>query len=207
VRAGAVVAAALAASQATAHAEPRVAAAEPAKPVEPDPIADVESREANLESTAPRYGMMVAFSAGFGLLLGGDIGAGSGGMASFRLGHVATRRTIITFELTGTGALHKQGTNDSPVTDTNGGLFAGAQTYASPSTWFRIAAGPTVFNANVGGTGYYTKAGLGGLVGGGFDLARWGYLALDLEALAMASVTRGDGFKFQLGFGLGLAYY
>jgi hypothetical protein len=206
VRAAALAAAIVAASP-TAHADSRVAAAEPAKSAEPDPIADVESREANLESTGPRYGVMVSFSAGFGLLMGGDIGAGSGGMASFRLGHVATRRTVITFELTGTGALHKQATNDSPATDTNGGLFAGAQTYASPSTWFRLAAGPTVFNANVGGTGYYTKPGIGGLVGGGLDLARWGYLVLDLETLAMASVTRGEGFKFQFGLGFGLAYY
>jgi hypothetical protein len=206
VRAAAAIAAILVASQVTASAGPRVAVSEPPKGSSPDPIADVESREANLESTSPRSGLLVSLSIGFGVLMGGDIGVGRGGMASLRLGHVATRRTLITFELTGTGALHKQGTNDAPVTDTNAGLFAGAQTYASGSTWFRIAAGPTVFNANIGGTGYHQAAGLGGLLGGGLELARWGYLVLGLEALTMGSITR-DGFKFQFGFGLGLAHY
>ncbi len=182
-----------------------LAAAEPAK--EPDPIADVEASEANLESNAPRSGLLVSVSLGFGVLIGGDIGVGSGGMASVRVGHVATRKTVITFELTGTGALHTQATQDSPVTDTNAGLFAGALSYASPSTWFRIAGGPTVFNANLGGTGYRTAAGIGALLGGGLDLARWGYLVLGCEVMSMASVTSGEGFKFQLGFGFGLSYY
>ena len=51
-----------------------------------------------------------------------------------------------------------------------------------------------------------SHGGFGGLVGGGLDLARWGYLVLGLETFAMASIT-GDGFKFQLGFATNLSYY
>ena len=185
----------------------QVAAADPPPHPPPDPIADIESAEANLESDAPRSGLMFALAVGTGLLMGGDIGIGTGGAVSLRVGHVATRRTVITFELTATGALHKRGTDDAPVTDTNAGLFAGAQSYASPSTWIRVAGGPTVFNANVGDAdARRTVAGVGGLLSGGLDIARWGYLVLGLEALTMGSVTR-DGVKFQLGFALGLSYY
>lgn len=172
----------------------------------PDEIADVESREANLESAAPRVGLVFAVAAGFGVLIGGDIGVGRGGALSLRVGHVATRRTVITFEITATGALHKPATAEDPVTDTNAGLFAGAQTYPSSSTWVRIAGGPTVFTANIGGD-QRTAGGIGGIVGGGFDLARWGYAVLGLETFAMTSLTRDEGFKLQLGFALGLAHY
>lgn len=183
----------------------RVAAA-PASTPPPDEIADIESREANLESAAPRAGLVFAAAAGFGVLIGGDIGVGRGGALSLRVGHVATRRTVITFEITATGALHKPSMADPPVTDTNAGLFAGAQTYAGRSTWVRIAGGPTVFTANIGGD-QRTAGGIGGIVGGGLDLARWGHAVLGLETFAMSSVTRNEGFKLQLGFALGLAHY
>ena len=172
----------------------------------PDPIADEESTEANLESNAPRSGLVVSLSLGGGLLLGGDIGVGRGGAASLRLGHVATRHTVITFELSGTGALHKRGTDGPTVTDSNVGLYAGALRYTSRSTWVRGAGGLTVFTANVGSGDQSATAGLGALVGGGLDLVRWGYLVLGLEVFGMASVT-GDGFKVNTGFCLGLSYY
>jgi hypothetical protein len=149
---------------------------------------------------------MFGLAGGFGVLIGGDIGVGRGGALSLRLGHVATRSTEITFELSGTGALHRLGMNDSAVTDTNVWLFAGALTYVSRATWVRAAAGPTVFTANVGGAGQYTAGGLGGLVGGGLDVARFGYLVLGFEAFGMSSIT-SDGFKMQLGFAFGITYY
>jgi hypothetical protein len=172
----------------------------------PDPNTDLEASEANLESSLPRTGVMFGIAGGLGVLIGGDIGVGRGGALSLRLGHVATRSTEITFEISGTGALHKLGMNDSPVTDTNAGLFAGALTYFSRATWVRVAAGPTVFTANVGGTGQHTAGGFGGLVGGGLDVARFGYLVLGFEAFGMTSVT-SDGFKMQLGFAFGVTYY
>lgn len=170
----------------------------------PDEITDIESSEANLEADLPRSGVMVGLAGGFGVLIGG--GAGRGGALSLRVGHVATRATEITFELVGTGALHKQAVNDAAVTDTNVGLFAGALTYASRATWVRLAGGPTVFTANVGGANQRTAGGVGGLVGGGLDIARFGYLVLGFEAFGMSSIT-SEGFKLQLGFAFGISYY
>lgn len=181
-----------------ASAETRVGTASP------DPIADEESAEANLESKAPRDGYVVSFSLGAGLLLGGDIGVGRGGAASIRVGHVATRHTVITFELSGTGAAHKRATQDSAVTDTNASLYAGALRYATRSTWVRVSGGLTVFTPN--NDPQASRAGIGGLLGGGLDLIRWGYVVLGLELFGVASVT-GDGFKVNTGFMLGLTYY
>lgn len=184
----------------TASAETRIAAATP------DVIADEESAEANLESKAPRDGLTFSLSLGAGLLLGGDIGIGRGGAVSARIGHVATRRTVITFELTGTGALHKRGEMGEVVTDTNAGLYAGGLRYTGGSTWLRAAGGLNVFTANVGSSDQFARAGLGGLVGGGLDFVRWGYVVLGAEVFGMASVTR-DGFKVNTGLCLGLSYY
>lgn len=180
----------------------RVATKEPA----PDSIADEESAEANLESNAPRSGFVVSLSIGGGLLLGGDLGVGRGGAASIRIGHVATRHTVITFELTGSGALHRRAMMDGTVTDTNASLHAGALRYASRSTWVRLSGGLDVFTANGGSDVQKSFAGIGGLVGGGLDLVRWGYLVLGFEVFGVASVT-GDGFKVNTGFCLGLSYY
>ncbi len=172
----------------------------------PDPITDEETAEANLETSAPRSGLTVSFSLGGGLLLGGDIGVGRGGAVSLRIGHVATRRTVITFELSGTGALHRRGMNDAAMTDTNAALYAGALRYTTRSTWVRAAGGLTVFTANVGTDEQHAHAGLGGLVGGGLDLIRWGYLVFGAEIFGMSSIT-GDGFKVNTGFCFGLTYY
>jgi hypothetical protein len=188
---------------AVASADTKTAANDPA----PDSIADEESSEANLESTAPRSGYVVSLSLGPGLLLGGDIGVGKGGAASLRVGHVATRHTVITFELTGSGALHRIGMEDKAVTDTNAGFYVGALRYASKSTWVRISGGFDVFTANGGDSSkQQSYPGIGGLLGGGLDLVRWGYLVLGFEVFGMASVT-GDGFKVNGGFCLGLSYY
>ncbi len=174
-------------------------------PGPPDEIADDEAREANLESNAPREGFVVAGSLGFGILIGGDIGVGRGPALSLRLGHVATRKSIITFELVGSGGLHKNMTQT--FTDSNIGLFAGVQRYVSGSLWFRLAGGLDVFTANSGGGMAGTPhGGFGALGGGGLDIARWGYLVLGFESTVLASIT-GDGPKAQLMFSTGLSYY
>lgn len=178
----------------------------------PDEIADIEAREANLEPIEPRKGLTFAGAVGGGILMGGDLGVGRGPTLSLRLGHVATRKTIITFELTGNSALHKRamtGAGSETLTDSNFALLAGAQRYTTASLWLRAGAGPTllVTDAMTDGTGGdKPRIGAGGLVGGGIDLARWGYLVLGLETFGMASVS-SDGFKLQISFGLGLSYY
>src|SRR5262245_58416665 len=42
----------------------------------PDPITDTESREANLETKAPRSGFTFSVAGGFAIMLGGDLGVG-----------------------------------------------------------------------------------------------------------------------------------
>lgn len=183
--------------------------AEPAASEPPDEITDVESREANLESEEPRSGLTAAIALGGGLMLGGDIGAGRGPAVSLRIGHVATRKTVITFELTSTNGLHKRAIDDEILTDSNVALFVGAQRYASRSLWVRAAGGPTILitNAMTNGTGGdKPRGGVGGLVGAGFDFARLRYVAFGVETFAMGSVS-GDGFKMQLGFSLGMSIY
>lgn len=181
-----------------------VATASPA----PDENTDIAASEANLESAAPRSGLVLSVALGAGVLAGGDIGTGTGGAVSLRIGHVATHRTVITFELAGSGALHKRGTDGATVTDSNTGLFAGALRYASRSTWVRVAGGPVVFNANVGGGDeQFARGGVGGLAGAGLDLVRWGYLVLGVEVFGMVSAVRTEGFKLNTGLCLGLSYY
>lgn len=190
-----------------AHADPKQEPA--AKRPPPDGIADIESREANLESKEPRKGLTFAGAVGGGILIGGDIGVGRGPALSLRLGHVATRKTIITFELTGSSGLHKQDVNGPTLTDSNVALFAGAQRYTSSSLWLRGAGGLTIFVEDAmpsGGGGKQAIGGIGGLVGAGVDVARWGYLVFGFETFGMASLS-SDGVKVQLAFSLGLSYY
>jgi hypothetical protein len=179
----------------------------------PDEIADVESREANLESNERRKGFTIALAIGGDIMLGGDIGVGRGPWVSLRLGHVATRKTVITFELISTNGLHKEAEMDSPtLTDNNFGLFAGAQRYTSRTFWVRAAGGlsvlvtDVVFADQTGGN--KPIPGVGGLVGGGLDIARLGrYIpVIGLEGFGMASVSR-NGVNVQLALGLGFAYY
>ncbi len=210
------IAAVVVAFASSARADTRVAAAasDPkpeAKPdPEPDEIADVESREANLETKAPRKGLTFAAAFGGGIVVGGDVGVGRGPTVSLRLGHVATRKTVITFELNRGDALHKASVDGSTLYDLNVALLAGAQRYTSRSLWVRAAGGPVFLTKNAtsaaGTGGESPRAGVAGLIGAGFDIARWGYLVFGAELTGMASVT-GDGLKAQGGFALGFSYY
>ena len=185
-----------------------VASADTAKPdPAPDENADATAREANLESNAPREGLVVAGTLGFGVMLGDGVGRGPA--VDFRLGHVATQRTVITFELAISSSLHKEATMDQTLTDSVACLFAGAQRYTAPrsSVWIRGAGGLTVFQADFGKTDPpKPRTGIGGLIGGGVDLARWGKVVLGFEATSVASLSR-DGFKLDLNFSTGLSFY
>jgi hypothetical protein len=214
------IAALVVAFASSAHAETRVAAAaapqpdagkpEAAKEPAPDEIADIESQEANLETKAPRKGLTFAAAFGGGIVVGGDVGVGRGPTVSLRLGHVATRKTVITFELNRGDALHKASVDGSTLYDLNVALLAGAQRYTSRSLWVRAAGGPVFLTKNAtsaaGTGGESPRAGVAGLIGAGFDIARWGYLVFGAELTGMASVT-GDGIKAQGGFALGFSYY
>jgi hypothetical protein len=159
--------------------------------------------DANLESTANRQGFVLAGSLGGGLLVGLGIAGSTGRGASFdvRLGHVATPRTVITFEFGATIVRHdtaKRGAMDAETfTNTNLNLLAGAQYYVSESLWLRFAGGlgryeaihvqgvdPNV-NVDVQQTG---PAVLGGI---GVDVARFKWAVFGIEFGASAMIRSG----------------
>ena len=114
----------------------------------PDPAAD-RAGEANLESQATRQGIAVTVAAGGGVTLGFGVrdSTGTGGAAVVRLAHVATPRTSVVLEIAGSGLLHQVQEGMGPDAETKtyvnqvSNFLIGAQIYANPALWFRIAAG------------------------------------------------------------------
>lgn len=193
-----------------AHAESKPPAAAPsvapgatrAAPVPPaeDPDPAVEyAADANLESTENRQGLTFAGSIGGGLLIGLGIEGptGRGGSFDLRLGHVATPRTVITFELGATIVLHGM-TNSATYTNTDANLLAGAQYYVTQSLWLRFAGGLGIYQASHVPTSDPTKgtidfrligpAALGGI---GVDIARFKWAVFGLELGTSVMVHSG----------------
>jgi hypothetical protein len=177
----------------------------------PDPRAVEAAEDANLVSNAPRTGTVLAFAVGGGIVLGGngagDTGVGRGPSLSFRVGHVATRDTVITFELTGGSRLHEAAVSGSALLhDDDYNLMAGALVYVLPSVWLRGAGGLSVitFESTMGTTPHAGVAGLGGV---GVDIARWRQLVLGIEGWGLTSVVGARGVVFDSGLCLGLTYY
>ena len=175
----------------------------------PDRGAEEKATEANLESNAPREGVTI------GLVLGGAtfVGAGTqdaigrGTAISARLGHVATPRTVITFELTLLNMLHDDAAGALHA-NTNGNILAGAQYYTSTNLWVRFAGGLGGFTR----TGYVpmtldtTMYGPAALFGIGVDLFRRSKFTLDVQGMTIAMVN-SEGVLVTFGLGLGVNYY
>ena len=180
---------------------------------QPDPRAVQAGEEANLVSDAPRSGVTFSFSVGDALVLGGngsnmgDIGVGNGPALSLRVGHVATRDTVITFELTGSSRFHSTNVTGAPVYhDEDVNLLAGALVYVTPSVWLRAAGGLSVITFD-DSSGDKPRAGVGGVGGIGIDLVRWRKLVLGLEGWGLSSIVAVRGYVFDTGLALGLTYY
>jgi hypothetical protein len=172
-----------------------------------DENADASAREANLESKAPREGIMFGAALGGGIMVGGGVGRGP--VVDFRLGHKATQRTQITFELAISSSLHKEGMDAKTLTDSVAGLFVGAQRYTAVRSpiWVRGAGGLAFFQADFGKTDAPKPVtGVGGLVGAGFDVLRWGKIVFALESFAVGSISSA-GFKLDLNFCSSLVFY
>jgi hypothetical protein len=191
------------------------ARAESAKPTaarasEPDPAVQ-DAADANLETTESRSGLTFTVALGGGLTAGFGItdSVGRGGALSLRLGHVATRHTVITFELTGTASLHKAATMSSTEANTDVNLLAGAQYYINPSLWVRAAGGVGVYTRrdvrDAGGNRDITLVGPTALGGLGFELLRFKSAVLGLELNGSAMVSR-DGLLIATVAGLDLAF-
>jgi hypothetical protein len=203
---------------ASAPAPPPAAAPAPAAPAPavtapaaPDPAVE-DAAEANLESIENRSGLTFAASIGGGLVIGFGIkdSVGRGGALSLRLGHVATRRTVITFELGTTAVLHKPAMTSETKTNTNTNLLAGALYYVNPSLWLRFGGGLGVYQGrqvtlSTGQLGDVTLSGLAMLGGVGVDLARFKSVVLDLE-IATSAMINSDGILVASGANLGLSF-
>ena len=206
--------AALVAASSIAHADAPRPGSPAASP--PDPAVQ-EAGDANLESTANRRGLTFATTLGGGLMLGFGIkdSVGRGGSLSLRLGHVATPRTVITFEVGATAALHRPAkTVEQPdngiVPNTDVNLLAGAQYYVNPSLWLRFAGGAGLYQGRkvvvssvaVADVTLIGPAVLGGL---GVDLVRFKWAVLGIEFGASAMIN-GDGVLIASGACLGVAF-
>jgi len=207
-RAGLLVA--LAAAGSLAHADTAKPTTAP-KDATPDPAVD-DAAEANLESTEDRRGLTFAGSFGGGLILGFGIkdSVGRGGAVSLRLGHVATKRTVITFELGFTAALHKPAMQNKTQTNTNTNLLAGALYYVNPSLWLRFGGGLGVYQGrqitlSTGQLGNVTLVGPAMLGGVGVDIARLKSAVLGLE-VGTSAMINVDGVLVASGLNLGLSF-
>ena len=187
-------------------AAPPAAPPPAAPPSSPDPDAEEAASEANLESNAPRHGTTFSFSVGAGLTMGDGVGRGPA--VSFRVGHVATPLTVLTFELTVGSLLHEKEGTTTLLHNDDVGLMAGALHYVNRSFWVRGAGGLTVYTTqNMPADLHPSHAGFGGLVGLGIDFVRWHYLVLGLETYSQLSVVSTKGLLYNNGLCLGLTYY
>lgn len=175
-------------------------------PAKPDRSALEGASEANLESIAPREGVTISAALGGATFIGfGTKNAvGRGGEGSVRLGHVATPRTIITFELTIMNMLHDDA--GKLYTNTEASLLAGAQYYTSQNLWLRGAAGASAFGRTGLPGSNSTLIGPSALFAVGLDLLRRRLFTLDLQLTSIGMVN-SEGFLATIGFALGVNYY
>lgn len=205
-RAALLVACATTVARADAPRAPRA----PSADTTPDPAVQ-DAAEANLETTESRSGLTFAIQLGGGLTVGFGItdSVGRGGSISLRLGHVATRRTVITFELTGTGSLHKAAMMSPTKANTDVNLMTGAQYYVNHSLWLRAAGGVGVYTRRdvKGATGNsdVTLVGPAALGGIGVELLRFKWAVLGFEVGTSTMVSR-DGLLIASGAGLDLSF-
>ncbi|HUJ62037.1 MAG TPA: hypothetical protein VLX92_26205 [Kofleriaceae bacterium] len=184
---------------------PALAAADPAPPppasAKPDPIAEDQAREANLESDAPRDGVT------FGGMIGGGLILGKGSVdtipaISLRLGHVMTRDVVGLFEISGGTLRHRVAMGAPTYTDSSISLLVGAQVYVTDTLWLRGEVGLNVHTID-GMNGQSINPGPAGGAGAGLDMVRWKRWAIDVEIWGVLSYDRkGALLTSCLGFGL-----
>ena len=201
-----------AAPAAPAAAAPAAAAPAAAAPEPPDSAAE-DAADANLESTASRQGMTFSAAAGAGFIAGFGIddSVGRGGAVAFRIGRVATPRTVITLELDIAVVLHKRAETSPVDANSNVDLFAGAQYFVSRALSLRLGAGiggytargilaPTMNNSTA--TKDNSTVGPALLGGVGVELARFKWAVIGLEASTTAMINGGVLLGSSLKLGL-----
>lgn len=189
-----------------------VALARPAHAEPKDDAAVDDASDANLESTADRRGMTFDVAVGGGLIIGFGIkdSVGRGGSVALSLGHVATRRTVINFNLDVIAALHKLGAMDPVSTNFDIALTAGAKHWLNTSLWVRGAAGLGGYNAHSvaldsGGVGDLSLLGPVLIAGIGIDLARLKWTVVTLDA-SLSTMINSDGVLAAGALRVGLSF-
>lgn len=174
----------------------------------PDPAVE-DAAQANLASTSWRDNIVVTLAAGPSLTLGFGIddAVGRGGSAMLRIAKVATPRWMVTLEGQTYALLH----SFSGKVYTNSEFVAqlGAQYYARPKLWVRIASGVGIYRGEMvalegGGRGDQELVGLAGTFGVGIDIKRWGRVVLGIEGATTTLLTR-DGLLVSSGLLLALS--
>ena len=214
-----VVAGLAAASAARADApgaKPAPAAAPALATSEPPDSAASDAADANLESTATRRGMTLAAAVGGGFIAGFGIdnSVGRGGAVAFRVGRVATPRTVITLEFDIAVLLHKRSEKSPVDANTNAEVFAGAQYFVSSGLSLRLGGGVGAYTARgilTPGTMTMpmttrddTTVGPAVLGGIGVELARIKWAVIGLEATTTAMINSGVLLGSSLKLGLSI---
>nr|HEX4312870.1 hypothetical protein [Kofleriaceae bacterium] len=177
-----------------------------------DPLPVVErAGDANLEPDWPHSGVSLTAALIASTIISadssGDVGRGPG--LSLRAGMAATPDTVVTIELTGGSMLHEH--QSMLFTNSAVDFLLGAQYYAKPTLWFRLA----------GGIGSYVRRGLFdeagaptddehlfgvvALGGVGLDVLRRHKFVLGIEGFVSGLVER-NGVTTTSGLGLAVSY-
>src|SRR5207237_10537610 len=111
--------------------------------------------------------------------VGIDDGTGRGGARTLRVGRVATRRTLITLELSSSALFHGASMGKTAQNNLTS-LAVGAQYYARSRLWIRLATGYAVYQGHdvlvEGGSGTrqdLTLHGVASTLGIGVEVAKW----------------------------------
>ena len=177
-------------------------------PIEPDPRAVAEAREANLEPESVREGLAIGLAAGPSMQVGFGIreSTGTGGGFDLRIGTVASPRWVWLLEVASTVYL-REDENGDERRNTSGLLTLGAQWYLKEAIWVRGGLGVAGFSRQAEGDDrrrdFY---GVGAIGAGGLDLLRKRSFALAGEVLVTAARYR-DGSVLGGSLQLGVSWY
>lgn len=198
---------------APAPAAPKPAAPKPASEPPPDSSA-VEAGDANLESIAPRKGVIFTFGIGGSLSVGFGIdnATGRGGAAALRLAHVASPRSTVTVEIL-FGALFFN-ISDADMKNhlyrTDAANFlVGTQYYVNRGLWLHAAlgygryAGDALVLNDLVVRERFRLGGPSGSAGAGIDVIRLRRFRASVEFASTAMLNR-DGILSSNSFLFGL---
>ncbi len=201
-----------------AAAEPARGLQDPANPIKPEPPPPpsppdpVVSSSAlhGIESTSRQQGLNVTLALGGGLVVGVgiDSSVGRGPSGSLRIARMAGERWAFNFEAANITLLHQvkadDGSKGPARTDLGNNLLVGIQLYVNRSLWIRGGGGLGTFTVDdPSSMDPKLFPGVSGVVGGGFDVVRFGRAAIGVETMSLGMLNR-DGLLTVTSFMLDL---